>query len=533
MRLRRLAPKTMLLLAVTLIACAGKKLEPDNSTVNADPNNQADANNTPSNNDAGNVTPINNVGDLFDNQEPMTIVQEGTRGFLLHGIVLTHDGLIDGGHVLVIGPDIVCVGECTTDPDAGNATWIATGGIISPGLIDGHNHLAYNFLPEWVPPNGQLFQNRYQWADDPSYEAHIAPYATHRVNGTHVCPSVKWAELRSIMHATTTVMGQSPNQTCMQGWVRNADHEHRLAHDHLRTSISSPREVDDETAANFIESIDAPFEPTTRIAVHMQEGYAEDNVLLEFESWAGRDDRMNRHMGTSLLHKETSVLIHAMSLTPEQLDEVAQTGSKVVWSPSSNMVLYNQTAPIEEILSRGIATGIGPDWTVSGEDELLSELRFARDFAVQRGIAALSPQKLWQMATDEGAFVVGLDGHVGRIEVGYRADIAVFSPVEADPHQAIINNRAKDISLVMINGEAYYGPEELTADIGRNNGCEPIDVCGVAKFICARDSDYTDGAEGVSEIRQRLVDILEGNGYPPEEQYGRGDDLLELIDCDA
>lgn len=515
-------------MATALLAacgCASGKVEPG-------PNNPVSNNQLPDM--ATDVdTDVRPPAFTFTGHPPMTVVRDGSRGFLLHGVVLTPEGILDNGHVLVIGNDIVCVGsDCTKDADAGNATWIATGGVISPGLIDAHNHLAYNFLPEWVAPGGRFYENRYQWSDDPSYEAHIAPFATHRVSASHVCPGSKWGELRSLMHGTTTMMGQSPNQTCVQGGIRNADHEHRLQYDHMRTMIGSPREVDDAASQSFVESLDAQFEPTTRIAIHMQEGYAADNVLLEFDSWAGRDTRMNRHAGVSLLRKESSVLIHAMSLTPAQLDEAAATGSKIVWSPSSNMVLYNQTAPIQDILSRGIVTGIGPDWTISGEDEMLGELRFARDYAVQRGISALTPKKLWEMATFDGATVVGLDGHIGRIEVGYRADIAVFSRLEADPYLAVMRNHAQDIGLVMIDGQVYYGEAALNESLGRNTGCEELSVCGTSKFVCARDPDVPNGQQGIEDIRKLLIDILEGNGYPPEEQYGRGADLLELVNCE-
>ena len=531
MRICSAAARPLCLFTITvtlLVGCAGGQ-DPSNTSPNKVPNNQPDSGSNNPTDDGSNTQSSPFVG-----QEPMTIVRDGTRGFLLHGVVLTSDDVLENAQVLVIGRDIVCVDiDCTGDPDASSATWIATGGVISPGLIDAHNHLAYNFLPEWIPPEGTLFENRYQWSDDPSYEAHIEPFAANRSSGSHVCPASKWGELRSLIHGTTTMQGQSPNHACVQGGVRNADHANRLQHDHMRTAIGSPREITDEQAESFIESVDQPSEPTTRIAIHMQEGYADNNVLLEFDSWAGRDERPNRHMGTSLLYKETSVLIHSMSLTSTQLDEVAETRSKVVWSPSSNMALYGQTAPIADILSRGIVTGIGPDWTVSGAAEMLSELRFARDYAVQRGVAAVTPKKLWQMATVDGAEVVGLDGHIGQIAIGYRADLVVFGRVEADPYLAVIRNRAQDVGLVMIDGEAYYGDGVLRDEIGRNVGCEAFEVCGVEKFVCARDPDIADGSETIGEIRQRLIDILEGNGYPPEEQYGRGDELLELVDCAA
>ena len=399
----------------------------------------------------------------------------------------------------------------------------------TPGLVDAHNHLPYNFLPEWFAT--QLFENRYQWSEDLSYEAHVAPYATHRSSGSHYCPAAKWGELRSLIHGTTTVQGQSANQSCIRGGARNADHEHDLQYDHMRTTIASPRDVTDDQAQSFFDSIDQADEPTTRVAVHMTEGYAGDYVLDEFSSWAGRDPRDNRHAGRSLLYKETSVLIHGVGLTQSELDEVAASNSKMVWSPSSNMVLYGRTAPIAEILERDIVTGIGPDWTVSGEDDMLGELRYARKYAAEVGISALTPRKLWQMATDAGATVVGLDGFIGRLEAGYRADLVVFGSGGGDPYDAVIDSRAADVELVLVNGQGYYGAAHLREKLGRNSSCEPFDACGTAKFLCVVDLDVNTGSEDLGTIRQQLVDILEGNGYPPDEQYGRGDELLPLVNC--
>lgn len=524
--------------ALHLLGCAGGDVDDANNDF-VPPSKTNNGTTKEPNNDTSNGTtgPTNNKPEptgVFDGQAPMTIVRQGTGGLLLHGTVLTPYGGLSKSQVLIVGNSIVCVAEdCTEATGASNATWIATGGVISPGLIDAHNHLIYNFLPEWVPPAGEVFTNRYQWADHPDYEAHIAPIATHRVTGSHVCPASRWGELRSLLHGTTTIMGQSPAQACVKSGVRNADHAHNLHYDHMQTNIGSPREINDATAQGYIENLNKQFEPTTRIAIHMQEGVSGNNVLAEFESWAGRDPRENRHRGTSLLHKESSILIHSMSLTPEQLDEVAETESKIVWSPSSNFALYGGTAPIEAILEREIMTGIGPDWTISGEDEMLSELRFAWDFATQTGVSALTPQKLWEMATTDGAEVVGLGGLIGRIEVGYRADIVVFADRNPNPYLSVIENRAEDIGLVLIDGEAFFGDEGVRGTLQRHPGCEPFDVCGSTKFVCARDPEIPDGQEGIEEIRQRLIDILEGNGYPPEEQYGRGHDLLDLVDCDA
>lgn len=486
--------------------------------------------------DAGNDTeiPDNNVPD-GGNNNPVTgpdlvVKKTGARKkVLLEGTLLLPQGPTYG-QLLISDGFIRCVAtDCTGDPDAANATHLVTTGVISPGLIDAHNHLPYNFLPEWNPGQ-RRFQNRYEWADDPSYEDHVAPYSNNRSSATHFCPGARWGELRSLLHGTTTIQGQSLSQSCIVGLVRNADHVHDLQYDHMRTTISSPRDITDDEALGLIASFDDPLEPSTRFAVHMMEGLSGNNVELEFSSFAGRDTRTNRHQGVSLLYKSTAVLIHAINLTDAEMDEVKATDSKIVWSPSSNIALYGETLDIKRALDRGITTGIGPDWTVSGEDDMLAELRFIREFARLKNLEdTLTPRKLFEMSTQDNALVVGLEEFVGTLEEGKHADITLFKKAE-DPYEAVVDAHPQDVLLVLIGGETYYGPSTLKATLGRNDFCEELAVCGESRFVCATENP-ADTWSTVPKIRQALVDILEGTGYPAEEQYGRGSDLLDLVQC--
>ena len=428
--------------------------------------------------------------------------------------------------------------SCEAHPEREQATIIDTHGIISPGLIDAHNHVAYNFLPEWVPPAGSVFTNRYQWADDPSYEAHIEPYANNRSSNTHFCPAARWGELRSVLHGTTTMMGQSFARNCTRGGVRNADQHHELDyHDHMRTSIGSVRDITDEVAAGLIEGFRAETAPDTRYAVHMAEGYEGDHIEKEFLSFAGRDPRPNRHQGVSLLEDGAAVLIHAIALTDEELQEAKQYNAKVVWSPSSNLALYERTADISRILELGIITGLGPDWTLSGEDDMLAELRFALTWAQENAAMRINPLKLWEMSTSEGAEVVGLANFIGELVPGQVADVTVFRrrDSEQDPYEQAITSRVEDVRLVMIGGEAYVGDETMRQALARRDDCDTIKTCGVEKFVCVRydDNESEFQYDTVSEIEGELVAIMEGTpDFAEDEQYGRGDELLPLFACE-
>lgn len=467
------------------------------------------------------------------------VIQVG-EGLVLRGVVLTPSGPLDPGEVYIVDNTIRCVAaDCSGEAGAADATIIETAGVISPGLIDAHNHLPYNFFQEWVPDPLTTFDNRYVWSDVPSYEDHVRPYSAHRSTGTHYCPAAKWGELRSIIHGATTIQGQSFEQGCVNRLARNADHFHGLGYDHMRTSIGSPRDITDSQATSYVDSFVDATEPTTRLAVHMGEGVMGSNIDLEFGSFAGRDTRTNRHAGTSLLeatdgsYRGTGILIHSVAVNDTELLEAADTDSKIVWSPSSNLILYGQTVDIGRIIELGITVGIGPDWTVSGEDELLSEMRFALDWARAEGIAAVTPEALVRMATEDGAEVVGLPT-IGTIEVGQIADIAVFARLGSDPYLAVIESRAEDVSLVLIDGEAYYGDLAFEMATAVNGECDMIDACGRAKFICVKNTPgaTTRADESLDDIETQLVNILEGTGYPADEQYGRGDELLPLISCE-
>jgi hypothetical protein len=464
---------------------------------------------------------------------PPTITRMGAGGFLLRGTVLLPTGPLVG-EVLVVGNTITCVAaDCTDSPSADTVTVIDTHSVISPGLIDGHNHLTYNFLPEWEPAPAREFLSRYQWRGDAQYGTHVDPEGDSNADGTQdtgaQCPGAKWGELRSIIHGTTMVQGQSPQSGCMDRLARNVDHFHGLGSDIVRTTISGPCESGFPARASL--TADFVSGNASRFFVHMAEGYmattpgSNTDPLREWDCYAGRSgsSTVSLLFDAANMPYGTSVFIHAIPSTMAQLDEAVTAGVRFVWSPSSNLILYGRTAPIAEMMRRNLVIGMGPDWTVSGSDEMLSEMRFAFDYGVETGIA-LSPQRLWQMATFDGADVAGHGDLLGTIAVGYRADLVVFGRTGADPYRAVLDSRARDVRLTLIDGVGYYGDAALQAATAVNSSCEALDVCGEPKFICVAGTpgNASRAADTMSSLSTELLGIL--------GTYNRTD-LLPLVDC--
>lgn len=145
---------------------------------------------------------------------------------LLAGTILTATGAITG-EVLVVGSTIECVepgNTCSSHPDAAGATRIETQGVISPGLIDTHNHILFDVFDadDWAPI--MSYQNHDQWTNEPGYHEMLdvkhclandsqgkPAWCAATVYGTAAgslrCEMDKWGELKGLVSGTTSIVG--------------------------------------------------------------------------------------------------------------------------------------------------------------------------------------------------------------------------------------------------------------------------------------------------------------------------------------
>lgn len=508
---------------------------------------------------------------------PPTVTRSGTGGVLLQGTVLTPTGPLVG-EVLVVGNTITCVAaSCASAPMAGTVTVVDThGAIISPGLLNAHDHLSYDFIPPWVPvpPTPTLYGSRYEWREEAAYEDWISAenYPPTSMSDLATCPGSKWGELRNIVHGATTVQGQSQSgTTCLNRLARNADSYHglydgpdpdTLPDDFMRVTISGPCESGFPTryspavppmppmagrpASGLI--VDFRDGDARRFVVHVGEGIrartpgSSTDPTREYSCYDGSAFTMGTPDAVDLLRDdtgvpyETAVMIHGMPLTTAELDDAVTANVRFVWSPSSNIILYADTAPIAEMIDRGLTVALAPDWTVSGTGDMVSEMRYAYDYGVTMGIAALTPRRLFEMTTVDAADVLGLEDYVGRIEVGMRADIVVFSRTHPDPYHAVLDSHARDVTLTMIDGRAYYGALALE-EIAVNGDCDSLDVCGNERFLCVQNTPPTQGtatvvraADTLGSLEAELNSIIDMNEALTHANP-EATELLPLFDC--
>jgi 5-methylthioadenosine/S-adenosylhomocysteine deaminase len=280
--------------------------------------------------------------------------RDGQTKQVLRGPMVTVDGRVLDGELVMEGDTITCVAADCPDPPGATVVTI-TDAFIFPGFIDAHNHVAYNVLPKWTPP--KLYQNRGQWQASPSYGGFKAPYATLKDQKKLFCEMVRWGEIAALMSGITTVQGTAPNQLCFKGLVRNIENQNDLGLDasYIRTNILDIR--------SWKSRID--WTKTKSFVVHLSEGIDETS-RNEFDILKAKD----------LLRPETAI-IHGTAFGNAEFTEMGQIGAKLIWSPQSNLALYGKTTNIPLALQHGVEVSVRVDWNASGSDTIFDELRVA------------------------------------------------------------------------------------------------------------------------------------------------------------
>ena len=104
--------------------------------------------------------------------------------------------------------------------------------LVLPGLIDLHNHLAYNTLPLWTEPTQTTpFLHHNSWTRAASYAASTTWPAYALITA---CPQelLAYVEAKAIVGGTTSIQGSPPKNRPRDGWlVRNIEDETFGSHD--------------------------------------------------------------------------------------------------------------------------------------------------------------------------------------------------------------------------------------------------------------------------------------------------------------
>ena len=124
------------------------------------------------------------------------------------------------------------------------------------------------------------------------------------------------------------------------------------------------------------------------------------------------------------------VYAHGVWLTENEWSLIARKRASVAHCPSSNMKLSSGTASVPEMLKAGVNVGLGCDGGPSNNCyDMIREMKLA---ALLHKVRTMNPltmnaETVLETATIKGARALGLEGQIGSLEAGKRADIIIVN----------------------------------------------------------------------------------------------------------
>ncbi len=176
-----------------------------------------------------------------------------------------------------------------------------------------------------------------------------------------------------------------------------------------------------------------------------------------------------------LLGPEVS-LAHCVWLDDADVDILAETDSRVVHNPASNLRIGSGFAPVIEMLERGVRVSLGADGSASSDNQIMFDaMKLASLIHNVRSTDHHrwpSTRDVLRMATVNGAAALGMETELGELKAGKIADITLldtttllFTPFNDAFHQLAYAENGSSVHTVMVDGRVVVeGGRILTAD---------------------------------------------------------------------
>jgi cytosine/adenosine deaminase-related metal-dependent hydrolase len=408
-----------------------------------------------------------------------SVIQAQDRTIVISGSVVTPEKVLNKGWVVIKHKKISAVSE--TLPTEENAIWIDTNDIIFPGFIDLHNHPMYAMFNLWDAK--RFFNNRYEWRGLDAYKAEIAnPARTIQDERQGYCDIAEFAEVQAITGGTTTFSGMfittktfgTTFPDCLsQLAVRKLEIDTGFYSGHGRERVQNMLGV----GKDYIESTAATLRQKVAekkldlVLIHVSEGKRTDpESVKEF------DLLKTRGFLTS-----TTAVIHGTAFDKSDFAKMSLTDTALIWSPRSNMILYDSTTDVISAWREGVSIALAPDWAPSGSINMLGEIKYAADLNKTTLGGFFSNQQLFEMATSIPARIAHIDDKVGTIQKGLYADLFLLRGDATRPFDTLVQSKPQDVSLVMVNGVPIYGDGALMSKFKVET--EELSFCGETKNL--------------------------------------------------
>ena len=169
---------------------------------------------------------------------------------------------------------------------------------------------------------------------------------------------------------------------------------------------------------------------------------------------------------------ERFIAFHCVWMDEKDIRLFADSGSKIVHNPESNMKLGSGIALVPEMLEAGITVGLGTDGCASNNNlDMFQEMDVAAKVhkALRLDPTVMDAPTVVRMATAGGAAALGMGNITGSLEAGKRADLIIIpldkphlTPMYHEYSHIVYAANAADVDTVIVDGKVLMRGRKLT-----------------------------------------------------------------------
>ena len=365
---------------------------------------------------------------------------------LVHnGTILTMDSqnnIIHNGMVAISDSTISYIGKGKKDAIKAKKDLDTQGGLILPGLINSHTHAAMSLfrgladdlpLMEWL--HNYIFPVEGKMDADFVRVGTLLACAEMILSGTttfcdmylfeeEVAKAAKETGMRSVVGEVIYDF-PSPNYgTLEKGFIYTEALIERWEKDPLINIAVEPHSLFTCGEELLRKANDLALKKGVPLILHLAETKEEVN---EIEKRFRK--RPVQHLKDLGLLGSHLIVNHCVHINKPEIELLAENNVCIVHNPESNMKLASGIAPVPDMIAKGITVGLGTDGCASNNNlDLFGEMDMAAKLHKVNNLdpTVMNAQTLVEMATIEGAKVLGLEKITGSLEVGKRADLIVI-----------------------------------------------------------------------------------------------------------
>ena len=386
--------------------------------------------------------------------------------------------IIQNGVLVIKGPGITYCGPADGARSSGG-NWTkevdARGGLILPGLINGHTHAAMTLmrgladdlpLETWLsehifPAEKNITKEAVYWgsmlACAEMIKNGVTSFCDMYLFAHQVAEAVSVAGLRAKLGEVIYDFPSPSYGELENGFAWTRDLIQNYAKHPRISGVVMPHAAYTCSPELLQRAEEISRNLNADLNIHLAETRVETDTVLERYG-----KRPLAHLDALGLVNQRLWIDHGVHLDQGEIERLAEAGVRVAHCPESNMKLASGAAPVPAMLKAGVRLGLGTDGAASNNDlDLLGEMDSAAKLHKVTGLdpTAAPAEDVLAMATCLGGEAFGQPG-LGVLAVGHPADVMVIdtnqphlTPLFNPYSQVVYSARGGDVIHTVCHGK--------------------------------------------------------------------------------